>query len=107
MEEDEEMDYKIEKAAFTLCGNENDNALTWDEVEMCEVSSINKCFSFVFINVLFQEKYLSFLSMELPTEDDFNFYDVNGDGILTMDEWEEIESKAMEAEAKAMKAKEE
>ena len=39
--------------------------------------------------------------MELPTEDDFNFYDVNGDGSLTMDEWEETESKAMEAETKA------
>ena len=41
MEEDEEMDYKIEKAAFTLCNNEDDNALTWDEVMMCEVSAIN------------------------------------------------------------------
>ena len=34
--------------------------------------------------------------MELPTEDDFNFYDVNGDGILTMNEWEATEAKAME-----------
>ena len=40
MEEDEEMDYKIEKAAFTLCDNEDDNALTWDEVMMCEVSTM-------------------------------------------------------------------
>ena len=36
---DEEMAYKVEKASFTLCDNEGDNALTWDEVEMCEVSS--------------------------------------------------------------------
>ena len=35
---DIEMAYKIEKAAFTLCDNEGDNALTWDEVEKCEVS---------------------------------------------------------------------
>ena len=41
MEEDEEMDYKIEKTAFTLCDNEDDNALKWDEVEMCEVSTIH------------------------------------------------------------------
>ena len=34
--------------------------------------------------------------MELPTQDDFNFYDVNGDGTLTMEEWEETEAKAME-----------
>ena len=34
--------------------------------------------------------------MELPTEDDFNFYDVNGDGTLTMSEWETTEAKAME-----------
>ena len=40
MEEDEEMDYKIEKAAFTLCDNEDDNALTWDEVMTCEVSTM-------------------------------------------------------------------
>ena len=42
MDGDEEMDYKIEKAAFTLCDNEDDNALTWDEVELCEVSNINE-----------------------------------------------------------------
>ena len=34
--------------------------------------------------------------MELPTRDDFNFYDVNGDGTLTLDEWEETEVKAIE-----------
>ena len=34
--------------------------------------------------------------MELPTKDDFNFYDVDGDGTLTLNEWEETESKAME-----------
>ena len=33
----EDMYYKIEKAAFTLCGNEGDNTLTWSQVEMCEV----------------------------------------------------------------------
>ena len=83
---DEEMAYKVEKASFTLCDNEGDNALTWDEVGMCEVSTMNRSSSFIFINVLFQEKYRSYLSMELPTEGDFNFYDVNGDGTLTMDE---------------------
>ena len=31
------MDYKIEKAAFALCSNEDDNSLTWDEVNLCEV----------------------------------------------------------------------
>ena len=36
--------------------------------------------------------------MELPTQDDFHYYDINGDGSLTMDEWEETEAKAMEAE---------
>ena len=36
--------------------------------------------------------------MELPTQDDFNFYDINADGSLTMEEWEETEAKAMEAE---------
>ena len=40
-EEEEEMNYKIEKAAFTLCGNEGDATLTWNQVEMCEVCYIN------------------------------------------------------------------
>ena len=35
--------------------------------------------------------------MELPTQDDFNFYDINADGTLTMDEWMETEAKAMVA----------
>ena len=38
---EEEMDYKIEKAAFTLCGNEGDNTLTWSQVKMCEVKFQN------------------------------------------------------------------
>ena len=41
MLEEEEMNYKIEKAAFTLCGNEGDATLTWNQVEMCEVCYIN------------------------------------------------------------------
>ena len=98
MDEDEEMDYKIEKAAFTLCDNEDDNALTWDEVMTCEVSTMNYSlhFDYMHISLFFQEKYNTYLSMELPTQDDFNFYDVNGDGTLTMEEWEETEAKAME-----------
>ena len=31
------MDYKIEKAAFALCSNEDVDVLTWDEVNLCEV----------------------------------------------------------------------
>ena len=31
--------------------------------------------------------------MELPSQDDFDFYDANGDGILTLREWEETEAK--------------
>ena len=40
--------------------------------------------------------------MELPSQDDFEFYDVNGDGTLTLREWEETEAKAME-EVEAIK----
>ena len=45
---------------------------------------------------MLQEKYRKYLAMELPTKDDFNFYDVDGDGTLTLNEWEETERKAME-----------
>ena len=40
--------------------------------------------------------------MELPSQGDFEFYDVNGDGTLTLREWEETEAKTMEEE-EAMK----
>ena len=31
--------YWIEKAAFALCDTDEDGALTWNEVSMCEVSA--------------------------------------------------------------------
>ena len=58
MDGDEEMDYKIEKAAFTLCDNEDDNALTWDEVEMCEVSIMSNYLPFK-LTVLFARKSIA------------------------------------------------
>ena len=41
----EDMDYKIEKAAFTLCGNEDNNALTWGQGEIWEVRFPKKSIS--------------------------------------------------------------
>ena len=35
----------------------------------------------------------------MPTKDDFNKYDANGDGILFYEEWVEIQQQAQEEEA--------
>ena len=41
--------------------------------------------------------------MELPSQNDFEFYDVNHDGTLTLKEWDEIETRAMMEEVEANK----
>merc|ERR1711862_377629 len=60
----------IEKEAFKLCDSNEDTGLTWEEVTSCV------------------EIYGSLLEPELlPTEEEFEMYDVDKDGILFYDEW--------------------
>merc|ERR1712051_416936 len=64
----------LEKAAFVLCDRDKMIGLTWLEVEKCE------------------ERFADTLAMEnikVPSKEDFDSADLNKDGTLTMEEWEQ------------------
>merc|ERR1712241_731742 len=61
-----------EKMAFVLCDSDKMFGLTWMEVERCE------------------ERFADMLTMEdipVPSKEDFDAADLDGDGTLTMEEW--------------------
>merc|ERR1711962_48189 len=63
-----------EMEAFEKCETDGVDGLSWDEVEACED--------------MFGDQ-LEELGIALPSEDDFNASDLNGDGTLLFEEWEE------------------
>merc|ERR1712212_144098 len=63
-----------ELLAFSFCDQDGEAGLTWEEVENCE-----KEFAVV----------LAAQNIPVPTKRDFNSADLNGDGILFFQEWEE------------------
>ena len=60
--------------AFSFCNQDGKPGLTWEEVENCE-----KEFAEV----------LAVHNIDVPTVDDFNSADLNSDGKLFFQEWEE------------------
>ena len=60
--------------AFSFCNQDGEPGLTWKEVETCE-----KEFAMV----------LAAQNIDVPTEEDFNSADLNSDGKLFFQEWEE------------------
>ena len=66
----------LEKQAFTVCEEDGQLGLTWDEVEHC------------------LEKYQQFLNeVVIPSKDDFVYFDENSDGVLFFDEWLSVLNK--------------
>merc|ERR1719431_1675590 len=67
-----------ERIAFSNCNTDHDAGLSWQEVRECEVR-----FGAI----------LNVLGLIPPSEDDFDAFDRNGDGILEYGEWlgDEIE----------------
>merc|ERR1711970_1001822 len=63
-----------ELLAFSFCNQDRKAGLTWVEVENCE-----KEFAVV----------LAAQNIPVPTKEDFNSADLNSDGILFFQEWEE------------------
>ena len=67
--------YGIENAntlsleAFSVCNLDEIDGLTWDEVEQCE------------------DKFCEMLTITCPTKTDFETFDANEDGILTVEEY--------------------
>lgn len=67
----------LEKQTFTVCEEDGQPGLTWDEVEHC------------------LEKYQQFLNdAVIPSKDDFVYFDENSDGVLFFDEWLNVLEKA-------------
>ena len=55
--------------AFTVCNLDDKDGLTWDEVEQCE------------------DEFCKMLTISCPTKTDFESFDSNGDGTLTIEEY--------------------
>merc|ERR1711955_117371 len=67
--------YEIEKDAFKMCESDRMIGLTWREVEKCEER---------FGDILEKE------GIRLPGKEDFDYADLDGDGTLFFEEWEEF-----------------
>merc|ERR1712203_128195 len=66
-------DDTIETFAYEICNTDGVDGLSWTEVEQCE------------------ELYCDDLpEITCPTKDDFEFFDMDGDGILTWSEWKSV-----------------
>merc|ERR1711971_428270 len=63
----------FETLAFGVCNTDGIEGLSWDEVEQCEGQ---------YCNLL--------TNINCPTRDDFDFFDVDGNGILTWSEWKSL-----------------
>ena len=83
----------IEKESFKVCDNDDDQSLTWEEVDSCVVRYDVRKLIEIFIlrnDVDFQQTFGHFFKdLSLPTQDDFNEFDINQDGKLTYAEWYE------------------
>ena len=64
--------YNLAQQAFITCNDDGEEGLAWDEISACE------------------EQFCGLLSVECPTEDDFEAFDINEDGILTWNEFMEV-----------------
>ena len=61
--------------AFEKCDNDEISGLSWDEIEKCE------------------EEFCDILTIPCPNKDNFEHFDEDGDGNLTLDEYFEHISK--------------
>ena len=85
----------IEWMSFDVCDENGDGGLTWQEVEDCIVS----IYVFVIYDkiemlrfIQFQNAYGAFVNVDkLPSKEDFEHFDTNGDGTLYYDEWAEAQ----------------
>ena len=77
--------------AFLVCDGNADGALTWKEVEDCEVRPLFLNWESSMLMIFsFQDNFCDIVSFDCPTQEDFNNYDGNDDGVVT---WEEYTSQ--------------
>merc|ERR1712051_504370 len=65
-------DDTVEPLAYAVCNTDGVEGLSWAEVEQCE------------------EAYCKDLPFDCPTKADFDFFDADGNGILTWAEWKSL-----------------
>ena len=81
----------METDAFKICESDRMIGLTWREVEKCEVSQLNIFWDIYGLTL--QERFGAMLleqGIPLPIEEEFDNADLNGDGTLLFEEWEEF-----------------
>merc|ERR1712086_190694 len=65
-------DETVEPLAFAICNTDGVEGLSWAEVEHCE------------------KEHCKDLPFVCPTKANFDFFDADGNGILTWDEWKSL-----------------
>merc|ERR1712166_76465 len=63
------VDEEIESLAFIICNTDSNPGLSWAEIEECELS------------------YCGILPINCPSQEDFEYFDDDKNGILTWSEW--------------------
>ena len=58
--------------AFEVCDKDDQEGLTWDEIEKCE------------------KQFCGLLSLTCPSKENFGRYDLDGDGNLTLEEFLQV-----------------
>merc|ERR1711881_106574 len=61
--------YNLAKQAFSTCDTDGTEGLTWDEIDACE------------------DRFCGLLTIDCPTQDEFDTFDLDNDGNLTWDEY--------------------
>ena len=85
----------LELQAFDQCEADGVTGLSWKEVEDCEekfcsLLAIGKIIMPLKIGTIPWQKninYFVIFPIECPTEEEFHYFDLNGDGVLTTDEY--------------------
>ena len=81
---------EAEKKAFAVCDTDKMIGLTWAEVEKCEVTQSNIFWEIHALKL--QERFedeIAEMDITLPTKEIFDVFDLDKDGTLLFEEWEE------------------
>lgn len=64
--------YQLTMEAFAVCNVDGVPGLSWQEVSSCE------------------DHFCHLITLDCPTKEDFDYFDANNDGIMTIDEYSSI-----------------
>ena len=82
--------YELTMEAFDFCDSDEDGCLTWKEIEPCEVRRTVHFVTFLKSNFQpLQDRFCKLLTVECPNEENFHQFDLNGDGSMCPDEYDQ------------------